>query len=123
MWKPPAPPQRDLWWEALRIAAPDTGDHTARHRRGAVRLPWDLGDDGHAGQLIEAWVCCDPACGGVELGEHTLNLNHHCCDLYEPDPADRRHTVGLGWLHFRGWFHGPYTAWWEPADLAVGGIR
>jgi len=118
---PPPEPQRDLWWAAQRIAAPETGDHTARHRRGIVRLPYDLGEHsgGHAGDLVEAWVCCDPACGGVELGQHVLQLNHHCCDLAGPDPADRQHTVGLGWLHFTGFHHGPFTAWWEP----TGGAR
>jgi hypothetical protein len=43
-WNPPADPERDLWWAAQRIAAPDTDDHTTRHQRGVVRLPWKLGD-------------------------------------------------------------------------------
>lgn len=121
-WDPPPAPNRDLWWHALRIAAPE-GDFTTRHRRGGVRLPYECGPDEPAGALVEAWVCCDPACGGVEMGAHVLGLNHHCCDEFDPDPhADRQHTVGLGFLHFTGFYHGPFTAWWEPNAL-IGGAR
>jgi hypothetical protein len=123
MWNPPPAPDRDLWWQALRIAAPDAGDHTARHRRGRVRLPWELGErsGGSAGQVVEAWVCCDPQCGGVELDPGWLAIQHGCCDPYGPELSDRRHT-SWGALWHVGWYHGPYTAWWEP-DALVGGAR
>lgn len=119
-WNPPPTPERDLWWHAQRIAAPDTTDPVERHRRGVVRLPYDLNDE-PAGTLVPAWVCCDPACGGVELSQIVLEQNHGCC--VPPrccPPCDaawtppRRHMVGLGRVYFRGWFHGPFTAWWEP---------
>jgi hypothetical protein len=117
---PPAP-QRDLWWHAQRIAVPDTGDWTARHQRGVVRLPYDVGQP--AGTLVPAWVCCDPGCGGVELGWSVLELNHGCCGFtLRGNPVlnggrpERRgvHRTGLGTVHFRGFHHGPFTAWWEP---------
>lgn len=116
-WNPPPAPERDLWWHALRIAAPDADDFAARHRRGAVRLPWDLGELGAAGTLVEAWVCCDPLCGGVELGQTVLEINHSCCTplrYIRPPSAPvwrpaRRHMVGSD-----GYHHGPYTAFWEP---------
>src|SRR5687768_11072396 len=76
-WNPPPAPL-DIWAE-VRVQAPDTDDHAARHQRGVVRLPWDLGPDALAGALVPAWVCCDPACGGVELGEAVLEINHGCC--------------------------------------------
>lgn len=121
-WNPPPAPERDLWWHAQRITVPDTDDHTARHQRGSVRLPYDLNADfGHvAGALVPAWVCCDPACGGVELGEHVLNINHGCCDVIRcgchPKPTWRgQHRTGLGGPHFTGYHDGPFTAWWEPS--------
>lgn len=123
-WNPPPAPERDLWWHALRIAAPDTDDDfEVRHRRGAVRLPWDLGEAGVAGQLVDAWVCCDPLCGGVELGQTVLEINHSCCTPLRCactacagawKPA-RRHMAGLGRRNFDGYHHGPYTAFWEPS--------
>lgn len=109
----PAFPERDLWWEATLRAAPDVSDFTERHRRGVVRLPWTV-TAGNAGAAVEAWVCCDPACGGVELNDHRLSLNHGCCYQWAPDDGDRRHAVGLGALWFHGYYHGPFTAWWEP---------
>jgi hypothetical protein len=113
---PPPAPDRDLWWHAQRIAAPDVADYTERHRRGVVRLPWDVGPERRAGQLVAAWVCCDPACGGVELGEYVLELNHDCCDQYGRWRAlpQGQHLTGLGRIHFRGFYHGPFTAFWEP---------
>jgi hypothetical protein len=125
-WNPPPATDLDLWWHALRIAAPDTDDFTARHRRGHVVLPWDLGEAGAPGQPVPAWVCCDPACGGVELGESVLEINHSCCTPLRCRcdacvgawrPA-RRHMAGLGRAHFTGWHHGPYTAFWEPGVFA-----
>jgi hypothetical protein len=119
-WNPPPAPERDLWWHALRIAAPDTDDFTARHRRGFVRLPWDLGEAGAIGQLVEAWVCCDTGCGGVELGQTVLEINHSCCTPLRCtctacagawSPA-RRH-MACGMRH-----HGPYTAFWQPDGAA-----
>jgi hypothetical protein len=114
-WDPPPAPDRDLWWHALRIAAPE-GDYTVRHRRGAVQLPYDLHPDiGYtAGALVEAWVCCDPVCGGVELDAGWLAVQHACCDPYGPEPGDRRHTSWGAVWKVSGWYHGPYTAWWEP---------
>lgn len=114
-------PERDLWWHAQRIAAPDTTDYTARHRRGLVRLPYDLHPDHRAGQLVTAWVCCDPGCGGVELGEFVLELNHDCCGQYGYWRAlpQQRHLTGFGRLNFTGWHHGPFTPFWEPD----GGLR
>lgn len=118
-WQPPPSPDRDLWWQAQRITVPDTGDWTARHRRGVVRLPWDLGDR-VAGQLVDAWVCCDPACGGVELNAAVLDLNHLCCDRIpccpkHPEPRWRaEHHVGLGTVGFTGSYHGWFTPYWEP---------
>lgn len=114
---PPPAPERDLWWAAQRIAAPDTADYAARHRRGFVRLPYDLGPNsgGMVGDLVEAWVCCDPACGGVELGEYVLEMNHDCCP---PLGIGRRPSRGRvptrGCRARRGFYHGPFTAWWEP---------
>lgn len=97
----------DLWATA-RAQAPDVDDHAARHQRGVVRLPYDLGYPGHhTGDLRPAWVCCDPACAGVELGEYVLDLNHGCCD-----PAGH---VGLGRVNHPGYYHGPYTAHWLPS--------
>ena len=127
-WDPPPAPDRDLWWHAQRIAAPDGADFTARHRRGHVVLPYDLGEHsgGFAGDRVEAWVCCDPQCGGVELGEAALETNHCCC----PSPRyaastgwapRRRHMVGRGRLRFAGFYHGPFTDWWEPGE--PGGVR
>lgn len=119
-WNPPPAPERDLWWAAQRIAAPDTDDFTTRHRRGAVRLPWDLGAAGADGQLVEAWVCCDPVCGGVELGQAVLEINHSCCTPLRcgrgsaTRPA-RRHMQGVDSVGFTGYHHGPYTAFWEPS--------
>lgn len=122
-WNPPPAPERDLWWAAQRITVPDTTDWTARHRRGAVRLPWTIGEQ-REGDLVPAWVCCDPACGGVELGDATLQLNHACCGVclcnglptFKGAPAERRGMcrAGFGTLHYRGWFHGPFTPFWEP---------
>ena len=111
MWNPPAEPERDLWWAAQRIAAPDTDDHTDRHQRGVVRLPWTL-EPHPAGTLRPAWVCCDPACGGVELGEFVLNLNHGCC---KPSYVNGPWFVSRSCRSRGGFHHGPYTAWWEPA--------
>lgn len=118
-----APPPGDLWRDALRIAVPDVDDFDARHCRGVVRLPHDV-SDARAGQLVDAWVCCDPGCGGVELTEAVLQLNHGCCGVASyrgvpvclgDEPEQRgRHRVGLGTLHYRGWHHGPFTAYWEP---------
>lgn len=116
-----AAPERDLWWAAQRIAAPDTSDFEARHRRGVVRLPYDLGprSGGMAGDVVTAWVCCDPACGGVELNRDTLQLNHGCCGhascACHPAAPQRRHTAGLGTVHFAGSYLGPFTDWWEPS--------
>lgn len=122
-WNPPPTPARDLWWAAQRITVPDTTDWTARHRRGSVRLPWAIGDE-PAGTAVAAWVCCDPACGGVELGDHVLQLNHACCGanlcaglptFQGALPELRGIHRGAGTSHGRGWYHGPFTAWWEPA--------
>jgi len=118
-WNPPPAPERDLWWEALRIAAPDTDDHAARHRRGKVRLPYDLGPDEPAGMLVDAWVCCDPACGGVELGEYVLEINHGCCvpvRCCAEHAARGRHSRGRRHRTGRGvtYYHGPFTPFWEP---------
>ena len=129
MWNPPAEPERDLWWAAQRIAAPDTDDHTARHRRGVVRLPWTLDADlgQFAGTLVEAWVCCDPACGGVELGESVLELNHNCCTSprynsnHLRSHPQRKHVAGWGRINASGFHHGPYTAHWEPAPVTRSG--
>lgn len=122
---PPPEPERDLWWAAQRIAVPDTDDHTARHRRGVVRLPYDVNDDfGYVeGALVEAWVCCDPACGGVELNWAGLDTNHGCCTLpwllNQRSAYRGQHRAGLGRIHFTGYYHGEYTAWWEPAAELV----
>lgn len=116
-WWAPPPAPLDMWADA-RAQAPDTDDHQARHRRGVVRLPYDLGEHGQAGQLVDAWVCCDPACGGVELGEHVLDINHGCCDVHRfvGQGALQRghHRVGLGTVHFTGHHHGPHTPYWQP---------
>lgn len=114
-WSPPPAPDRDLWWHAQRIAAPDVDDHTTRHRRGVVRLPYDV-VGGAAGNLVEAWVCCDPACGGVELGEHVLEINHSCCVYRSLRPYRplRRHMAGRDRIGWPGYYHGPFTAFWEP---------
>jgi hypothetical protein len=119
-WSPPPAPERDLWWHALRISAPG-GDYTTRHRRGLVRLPYELNADNLAGQLVEAWVCCDPACGGVELGKWILNQNHGCCweGFKHRVRPQGRHLACYGMAHFRGFHHGPFTAFWEPD----GGVR
>jgi len=123
--RPPPAPVRDLWWHARRIAVPDTTDWTARHQRGVIRLPYAIDADRPAGVLVPAWVCCDPACGGVEIGECVLQLNHACCGVElhcgMPTRKDGRaeqlglHRVGLGHVWFEGYYHGPFTAWWEPS--------
>ena len=111
-------------WAAARTQAPDVDDHTARHRRGLVRLPYDLGEHsgGFAGQLVEAWVCCDPVCGGVELGAAVLDINHGCCELprFVGQRAAGRglHRVGHGRVGFRGFYHGPLTPYWQPEGQA-----
>lgn len=104
--------------DLLTWQAPDTDDHTARHQRGAIRMPWASGPDTLAGDLVAAWVCCDPACGGVEGGRHVLDLNHGCCDVVRVR-GDRvrvrgRHRAGLGTVHGTGRYHGPLTAHWLP---------
>lgn len=110
--------------DLLTWLAPDTDDHAARHQRGMVRLPYDLGEHsgGHAGDLVPAWVCCDPLCGGVELGEHVLDINHGCCDLarFRGQRAFERgrHRAGLGRIHFTGRHHGPFTEHWLPEVAA-----
>lgn len=114
----PPIPDRDLWWDAVRRNAPE-GDFTTRHRRGTTLVP-----NGASESYIwraEAYVCCDPACGGVELGEHTLWINHGCCNPF--GATYRRHMVGLGRVGFTGYYHGPFTAWWEPAAVLAGGAR
>lgn len=110
-WNPPPPPL-DIWAD-LRAQAPDTADFEARHCRGYVRLPYDIDEDlgWVAGAIVDAWVCCDPGCGGVELGEAPLDINHHCCKpprYSGTRAAERRHTAG------RGRYHGPYTPYWQP---------
>ena len=110
--------------DLLTWLAPDVDDHTARHQRGAVRLHIDLGEDGRRiDDLVPAWVCCDPMCGGVELSEAVLDINHGCCekrcccpDHRETAPLRRgRHTVGLGRRNFTGHHHGPFTEHWLPS--------
>jgi hypothetical protein len=97
-----------------RSQAPDTDDHTARHQRGFVRLASDLGEHsgGFAGDLVPAWVCCDPACGGVELNEHVLAINHLCCHR---NTATQRRCKSR-----TGRYHGPFTARWEPQQATTG---
>lgn len=117
---PPPAPERDLWWQAQRIAAPDTTDLTARHQRGIVRLPYAIAFH-DAGELVGAWVCCDPLCGGVELNQGLLETNHACCiparcctDCAATCKPLRRHMADHGTMRRKGYHHGPFTAWWEP---------
>lgn len=109
--------------DLLTWQAPDVDDHTARHQRGAILLPYRV-HDADAGDLVAAWVCCDPACGGVEGGPHVLDINHGCCDLprlgTQRAPVRGRHRVGLGTVHFTGRHHGPLTQHWLP-DASPGG--
>lgn len=121
---PPPDPDRDLWWAALRIAAPDTGNLTARHQRGAIRLPYPIAFH-DAGELVAAWVCCDPACGGVELNQGLLETNHACCvparccaDCGAAWRPLRRHMADYGTVRATGFHHGPFTAFWEPGGGA-----
>lgn len=118
-WYDPPPEPLDTW-AAVRAQIPDTDDHAARHRRGVVRLPYEINPEPgeRAGDLAEAWVCCDPACAGVELNQWDLDRNHGCCDrqmfVGQRSFVRGRHRVGLGRVHFHGYYHGPYTAYWEP---------
>ncbi|GLY08330.1 hypothetical protein [Actinoplanes sp. NBRC 101535] len=123
---PPAP-QRDLLWELARTTAPDVGDFVTRHRRGRVLLPYTA-HIGPAGAPVDAWVCCDPVCGGVEVSEYLLELDHGCCPptYFQPGwyvesrmAQARRHMAGFGTVHFRGYSHGPLTAWWEPEQSGL----
>ncbi|AGL19518.1 hypothetical protein [Actinoplanes sp. N902-109] len=99
-------------WASTRIQAPHADDFEARHRRGRVRLPYDLGQHsgGYAGQLVDAWVCCDPGCGGVELGPVQLERNHFCCH--------RNTTPQRTCMARDGHYYGPFTPYWQPDGAA-----
>lgn len=121
---PPPDPERDLWWAAQRIAAPDVEDFDQRHQRGLIRLPYDI-NMGAAGDLVNAWVCCDPACGGVAVNAGGLVRDHACCNeswslasALAARVPQRMHKAGLGTVHFTGYHHGPFTAWWEPGGAS-----
>jgi hypothetical protein len=103
---PPPDPERDLWWAAQRLAPDELEDYVARHQRGHVRLPYDLGPGQLTGAIVAAWVCCDPECGGVELSERVLHINHFCCGR---DTYLQRRCKAAG-----GAYRGPFTAHWEP---------
>jgi hypothetical protein len=113
-------PQRDLWWQAQRIAVPDSADLEVRHRRGVVRLPYELGPDEPAGHLVAAWVCCDPACGGVSLNWAGLDRDHGCCDTPRLKDSVFRavgeHRADWGRVGRLGYFHGDFTDFWEPGS-------
>jgi hypothetical protein len=47
------------------------------HARGTLPLPHDC-LLGNTGDIVPGYVCC--RCGGVELSEHMVGLNHGCCD-------------------------------------------
>lgn len=49
--------------------------------------------------LVECGVCL---CNGLPT--------------FKGAPAERRGMcrAGFGTLHYRGWFHGPFTPFWEP---------
>lgn len=105
-------PVLDLW-APLRTQAPDADDYTARHRRGTVRMPF-ADSMSREGDLVAAWVCCDPACGGVALSADLLRQAHDCCA-----GGDRgRHHAGSWWVHFRLPYHGEFTALWQPDGVA-----
>lgn len=111
------PPPLDMWAEA-RAAVPQAEDFTARHQRGTVTLPWTINPvpGERQGDVLPAWVCCDPACGGVELDEWSLDREHGCCDPHRTGQQAVRgwHRVGLGRAGFRGFTHGPYAPYWAP---------
>ena len=127
-WWTPPPAPLDVW-ASQRCTAPATDDFVRRHRRGVIRMPFDL-QDAHepkrAGDLVTAWVCCDPACGGVELSEHGLQREHRCCvpvrtcadctmrQCCPRHPPARRHMAGTGHTWFTGFVHGMFTPFWEP---------
>lgn len=106
--------------DLLTWQAPATDDYVLRHQRGAIRMPWASGPATVAGELVEAWVCCDPACGGVEGSRHILELNHACC----PPPGwpyprqSGRHYADFGTVHATGRYHGPLTEHWLPDAVA-----
>jgi len=114
-----APAPLDLWADAATRGDP-RATFTARHQRGLIRLPYTFGDEPgkRAGDLAPAWVCCDPACSGVELTADGLDLNHRCCERWPccaEHPATRqgRHMAGYGLRWFAGYYHGPFTEHWE----------
>lgn len=114
---PPSPPM-DTWAAVRADTRPEVvDDFISHHRRGVVVLPYEINPDPgeREGDVVEAWVCCDPACAGVELSPHTLDLNHHCC---HPMTAVQRKCKAR-----EGYYHGPYTAYWQPAQAVAGGAR
>ena len=103
-------------WAALRAAtAPDLiDDYVSHHRCGYVVLPYEINPDPgeREGDIVEAWVCCDPACAGVELDPWSLERNHMCC---------HEHTVTQRKCKARaGRYHGPFTTYWQPTSPARG---
>jgi hypothetical protein len=52
------------------------------HQRGYVRMPYTTAGGTKVGTVVPAWVCC--RCGGVEVGQFPLGINHGCCTQYVP---------------------------------------
>jgi len=118
-----APRPLDMWAH-VRAIVPDIDDHTARHRRGTVTLPWEINPEPgeRLGDVVPAWVCCDPACAGVELDEVSLEREHFCCDPHtfvgQRTFIRGRHRADVGRVDATGYEHGPYTPYWRPDGAA-----
>lgn len=109
-WFDPLSDPLDVWAAARADTRPDmVDDFLTHHRRGYVRLPYEINPDPgeREGDLVEAWVCCDPACAGVELNIYDLDRNHCCCHM---DTAVQRKCKAPA-----GYYNGEYTAYWQPA--------
>jgi hypothetical protein len=115
-WFDPPTGPLDVWAAARADTHPEVvDDFVSHHRRGYVVLPYEINPDPgeRKGDVVEAWVCCDPSCAGVELNVYDLDRNHHCC--HEMTAVQRKCKA------LQGSYHGHFTAYWQPD--AVGGAR
>lgn len=84
--------------DAATVRAREAAEWFARFERADWVAPWDCADGTPKGTVIQGWRCPDPECGGVEVNNAILGINH---GLDPHSPRSELKCFRVRWLRLR----------------------